>query len=168
MQRWRKAKNVRLSACRALSCAAAAQVLEAKVDWAVWALDQGIVQAGEVAPPAAPAAGQAAHVAAALQRFLEAALVADDGAGGDRRGALLGLKPSMRRLAARALELLNKVAAGFKEVCYVSGQSFGKATERQLGASHCTAAHNSVQTRLAWPMLLLGLHKVRKGCGHRG
>ena len=103
----------------ALSCTAAAQVLEAKVDWAVWALDQGIVQAGELAPPAAPATGQAAHVAAALQRFLEAALVADDGASDERRGAMLGLEHSMRRLAVRALELLNKVATAFRRVCYM-------------------------------------------------
>lgn len=92
----------------------AAQVLEAKVDWAVWALDQGILQAGELAPPAAPAAGQAAHVAAVLQRFLDAALEAEDGDGGERRGAMLGAEHSMRRLAVRALELLNKVATGFR------------------------------------------------------
>ena len=126
VQRWCKAM---MCACpfhlscstsmQALSCTPAAQVLEARVDWAVWALDQGIVQAGELAPPAAPAAGQAAHVAAALQRFLEAALVAEDGAGGERRGAMLGLEHSMRRLAVRGLELLNKVATGFRRVCCV-------------------------------------------------
>ena len=141
---------------QALSCAAAAQVLEARVDWAVWALDQGIVQAGELTPPEPLAPGQAAHIAAALQRFLEAALVADDGAGGERRNALLGLEPSMRRLAVRALELLNKVAPGFRRVCCVGGQSAGQAADRQLGASHCIAAQDAVQIRPVWPMPAFG------------
>ena len=126
------------------------------MDWAVWALDQGIVQAGELAPPEPLAPGQAAHIAAALQRFLEAALAADDGAGGERRNALLGLEPSMRRLAVKALELLNKVAPGFSRVCYVWGQSAGKAADRQLGASHCIAAQDAVQIRLVWPMPVFG------------
>ena len=83
------------------------------MDWAAWALDQGILASGELAPAAARAAGQPAHIAAALQRFLEAALVVEDSASGEGRGALVGLEHSMRRLALRALELLSKVLLGF-------------------------------------------------------
>lgn len=41
-----------------------AQVLEAKVGWAAWALEQGVVQAADLARKAAPAHGEAVGEAA--------------------------------------------------------------------------------------------------------
>jgi hypothetical protein len=101
-----------LCGARDLAGSARAQALEARVDWAAWALEQGVVPAAELEAPAAPAPGGAQHFAAALGRLLDALLARARAAGGERAPAAARVDPALKRVALKALELSNKARPG--------------------------------------------------------
>lgn len=97
-----------LCGARELAGSARAQALEARVDWAAWALEQGVVSAAELEAPAAPALGGAQHFAAALGRLLDALLAHVHAAGEERAPPSARVDPALKRVALKALELSSK------------------------------------------------------------
>ena len=99
--------------CRSLLCGCAPQELEGRLHWAAWALEQGLAQPQDLAPPP-PAAAKSGnpHTVPALTAFF--ALLPpppgpqqpSDGLNrpSARRTALAGCDKDVQRLAARALQ----------------------------------------------------------------